>query len=130
MRKINVINPRERTWTKRNVLFAFGACAPTYVLVYGNSLEDCLEDAASWLAEHAPGHIIAHDSDALRDLMGEACRDLGVNPAEPGSPDYDAAWEQATADLTYTEAGYLTSYEWFIVGENMTPAKLRAFVEE
>lgn len=62
--------------------FKFGAYAETNVYVWGMSLTDALEEAASWLAENEPGHFF----------------DL-----EEGEDEYD---------LTYTESGYLISDEW------------------
>lgn len=132
--KINVANPSEKSWTNRSFLFVFGAYGCTYVLAYGDSLDDALESAAEWLADNAPGHIMAHDSEELADLHREAltgvmaeelCEMAGI-PCEKSycsDPD-DRAFEQATADLTYTESGYLTSYEWGIVRENPTRDEL------
>lgn len=132
-RKINVAGCVDRS--ARAYLFAFGACGPTYVLAYAYSLEDALEEAASWLADNAPGHIIKAWDEEHTALVREACEDAGLAYPPPEGADleadgYFAAQEDAEADLTYTEAGYLTSYEWFIVGEDMTPAEIKAFAKD
>jgi hypothetical protein len=93
-------------------------------MIWADGLESAIEIAGEWLAEHAPGLIIRNDAPLLAELMGEACAELGVDPSQPGGPEYDAAWEQATADLTYTESGYLTSYEWGIDLEDPTRAQV------
>jgi 8-oxo-dGTP pyrophosphatase MutT (NUDIX family) len=82
-------------------------------MVWEASLEDALETAAGWLADNAPGLIMSPDDPELDVLYREACEELGEDPDSGEGP--GDAWEQATADLTYTESGYLTSYEWGIV---------------
>lgn len=128
--KINVANASDRSWTRQSFVLWFGQCAPTYVLVYANDLDSALELAADWLADNAPGHLLKHSDPELQTLYAEACHELyGVElPAPFGCIDerQASAYEQATADLTYTEAGYLTSYEWGIVAENPTKAHLIA----
>lgn len=86
--------------------FGFGAYGDTRLLVWGTTdLEAALEEAAEWLEKYAPGHLSTEDHVAR--LMDE------VREEEPDLED-DEAYEKATADLTYTEAGYLTSYEWTV----------------
>lgn len=137
-RKINVANPGDKSTNWPAYLLAFGACGTTYVLAYASDLESALETAAEWLADNAPGHIMLHDSDELESLYQDAIAEAQLpqpclepfyrTPAEQQA--YDDAYGVATADLTYTEAGYLTSYEWFIVSEDIGPAELRKFVQE
>ena len=102
-------------------LFQFGAVGTTWLLVWDDDaggFEGSLEEAASWLAEHAPGHIT--DESELWELMREAAEEKGLSlPKDPKKSDVDwneSPWtevsENATADMTYTESGYLTSYEW------------------
>ena len=86
--------------------FQFGAVGTIHVLiwdVWNEGLEGSLEAAAEWLAENAPGHLVSNEE--LQELFDEA---------EAEGLDEDEAIEQATADLTYTEAGHLTSYEWWV----------------
>ncbi len=136
VRRVEIANPCERTWQRQSFVFWFGACGPTYVLAYGRGIEDALESAAGWLADHAPGLIMPPDSDELYDLELEAQRETcGVELPTywERSPAVERciarAQEVAVADLTYTESGYLTSYEWGIALENPTPAELLDFVK-
>lgn len=86
--------------------FGFGAYGATRLLVWGGGdIEDALTDATGWLEQYAPGHLSSEDQVAL--LMDE------VREEDPDLSE-EEAYEQATADLTYTEAGYLTSYEWTV----------------
>ncbi len=67
-RRVVMINPTERTaydgWgrggktprTQSYVLW-FGAYGSTRLHVFAPSLEDALDAAIDWLAEHAPGHL-------------------------------------------------------------------------
>jgi len=113
---IGIVN--EGIHPDRKWLFSFGAYGWTNVLVVGAcSLDDALESAAGWLADHAPGHVMPMDSEAYADLLREACEEHGVTfeAYQHGDLDCDLIDEitqSAEADLTYTESGYLTSYEW------------------
>jgi hypothetical protein len=94
-------------------LFTFGAYGCVHVLVIGEpGVCEALEEAAGWLAEHAPGHLIKFGSEEHTALLREACEDKG---AEWDSLDDEDRWEvndAACVDLTYTESGYLPSHEW------------------
>lgn len=123
-----LVNPLEyNNWT-RTQLYAmhFGAYGTTCLLIWmGASIEDAAEVAAEWLVKYAPGHITTEEH--VGKLMEE------VREEEPGIDD-EAAYEKATADLTYTEAGWLTSYEWTIddihKGDPLFEAALAASKEE
>jgi hypothetical protein len=118
------INPGDRS-DGSCFTFHFGAYGDTHVSVWSRSLEDALELAAEWLAKHEPGHLMTEDE--LQDLYREACEDAGMVYPQPASTDemesvaYYAAREQAEADLTYTESGYLTSYEWTVDESDEAP---------
>lgn len=149
---IVVVNPaergnhQERRWfdTKPRFVLWFGACAPTYLMVWGD-LEDALEECADWLAEHAPGHIMltGHGNDKrdpeLDTLLEEACQEHDLEWPIPddcwGDSDamqpYWDAEQEAYADLTSTERGYIPSDEWGIVlNEHATRADVLAFIAE
>ena len=120
-RSITVANPHGKEWVgtrygsdgsySRWVLW-FGSCGPTYVLVYAPSLEDALEEAAQHLADKGwVGHFVKPE---MEDGSTHDCPD-----AKEGFP--------CTCDLTYTESGYLASWEWGIALEGATPADLVSF---
>jgi hypothetical protein len=87
-------------WQRQIHVFHFGAYGCTHVLAFG-SLEDALEDAASVLKKVAPGCF--------------------TEPEYPDGVEYDPSGEddeanrlieEAEEDLTYTESGYIASWEW------------------
>ncbi len=118
--KIHIANPTERPEGKyyRNTrfLFAFGAYGDTHVLVYArpDHIDDALEEAAGWLADHAPGLIMAHGCQELQDLYAEARNEWCEGHGAVEEEDEGEVWERATVDLTYTESGYIASYEWWV----------------
>lgn len=104
--------------------FQFGPYTGTNVFVWAGpayrGLDDALEEAAGWLADNAPGHLLAPDDPHLKDLIKETLEDEGktwkawqqaIEDQEQWAYDVE---ESAFADLTYTESGYLTSYEWTV----------------
>lgn len=118
------------------VVFSFGAYGYTYVAVPyapsgfhpGVDIQDALEAAAGWLADHAPGMFTDVDMDAARDEMLADGELTAEEHADRDSDEVDCkVHEHATADLTHTESGWLHSWEWTIVGEAMTRAELLAF---
>jgi hypothetical protein len=102
-------DPYEAAFKKQDAfLFNFGPYGGVRVLVYRSSgyrsLDDCLEVAADTLKDAGKTGLFVsgREIDAL------------IKEAEEDGYEGDEAYEQATADLTYTEAGYLTSYEWSV----------------
>lgn len=110
-REVTLVNPSDRSWTKHDYILWFGACGTTYLRVWSNCLDSALEKAAGWLAEHAPGHLTQPEYSEERNGEGEP-----VNA------------DEAEADLTYTESGWLVSYEWGIVAEDVTRAGLESLL--
>lgn len=137
MSKIVVVNPVERSWTRNRYVLWFGACGPTRLMVWANGLEDALEEAAEWLAENAPGLIMTHDSEELRSLVREACEERGISYDDMpwrGDDDAQEAWndacDAATVDHTYTESGWIPSWEWGICLEDPTRAELLEYAAD
>ena len=116
-KKILVANPYERNFSRQSYLLWFGACAPTLVLAYADSLDDALEVSAECLASEGLVGFFT-DSGEIHSLMLEASDELGV------CADEAECHEAATRDLTHTEAGYLTSHDWGIYLEDPTKADL------
>lgn len=125
------INPGDRPGHGREKCFNFqfsNGCGNmpgvTYVSVWARGVEDALELAAEWLADHAPGLFTEPDyADAAAEL-GVAVpftgKDLG-DLYRAGEDELAQKIEDvACADLTYTESGYLASWEWS-VSESDTP---------
>lgn len=98
---INVANPGDKQWTRNRYLFSFGAIGSTFILAYGNGLEDALETAAELLVEREWwGHITPHERVKSSDDLGCDCED----PFECESH-------------TYTGSGWLTSCEWGVTAD-------------
>lgn len=116
-RKVNMAG--DRFWAHKGAfVFHFGTYG-THVLAYGR-LEDALEDAAAWLAKNAPGHLTEPD---YKQAMEELAEEF-----EDGNVDEERVTQHAEADLTYTESGWLLSYEWRVT-ELHSPEELLAFVQ-
>ena len=133
-REIVLVNPAERDYARHSYVLFFGAYGDTHLMVWTDSLEDAIEECAAWLAEHAPGHVMREWSDEHKDLIREACQERGVEwPAGFEALDDERKWEicdAAEADLTRTESGFLTSYEWGISAEDPDRADLMAMIGE
>ena len=92
--KIEIANPSDKNIWNTQYLFTFGQVGVTSVLAYASSVEEALEEAASHLlAAGYHGHITPHGDD-----------DLGCDCDDPFECD----------SHTYTESGWLTSYEWSV----------------
>ena len=87
-------------------LFDFGVYTPPGVLVYGGYLSDALEVAAD--SGHAGGAMIDGEPN-----YAEAQADLGWDGdfGDLTLRQQEEVRQEAEADLTYTEAGWLT-WEW------------------
>ncbi len=136
-RCVELVNQDDRSWTRHRYVLWFGACAPTRLMVWANSLDDALEEAAEHLAEHAPGLVMKEWGDEHKTLVAEACAERGITfpvgfeKMEDDDTSLVSKWEitdQAEADLTRTESGFLTSYEWGIDLEDPTRAELEEFL--
>lgn len=129
---LTMINPTMRRFHDHAFVLCFGAYGWTRLHVYADSLEDALEECASWLADHAPGLITKQNSDEYNDLMREACEESNlVWPPPKDCDDYEPYWEaeeSAMTDHTRTEAGWIPSWEWGIALEDPTVPELYAFV--
>lgn len=92
--------------------FAFGAYGSTEVLVFASGVESGLETAADWLAEHEPGHLSTPKD--MEEYYAEAAEELEF--AWPNDCEVEARiiTDHAECDMTYTEAGWLVSHEWFV----------------
>jgi len=110
-------NPDETIFTGALFTFQFGAYGDTEVCVYQRPghIDDALETAAEWLKEHQPGHFVEPE-------YRDACAELGHEYAEFAAGDLepehvDKICQLAETDLTYTESGYLASWEWHVSEE-------------
>lgn len=132
-RRVHVADGSESN-AKRFYVFAFGAYASTLVAVGFDAgyrgvrfpdLESALDIAAEHLRGVAPGVFTEPDIDAARDEM-LASGDLSAEEYADRECDdvSDKVWQHAATDLTYTESGYIASWEWTILSENATRAEV------
>lgn len=114
MNVVNSYEPRASLYQ-----FQFGAYGDTLVYAWGRGVEDALEAAAEWLQEESPDSFTDPEYD-------EAATELGA-PDDwntEGSQWAEQVRVAAEADLTYTEAGFIHSAEWY-VSEVTDPTVLR-----
>lgn len=115
--------------------FQFGAPWATWVLVWEGGghhvsnvtgLEDALEEAAGWLEENAPGHltteqevwVLTKEVAEEQGVDAEALREKAIDESGPpwaggASNKLWALQDEATADLMYTESGYVGP-DWYV----------------
>ena len=93
-------------------LFQFGAYGTQYVYAWGTrGVESALEEAAGWLKDHGPGHFATFEE---RDYQ-EAADDIGAPSDWKEDDDWcNKVYERVECDHTYTESGYLASWEWHV----------------
>ena len=90
-KRIEVANPDDEGFGATCFLFQFGLFGTTNVLAYGYTVDAALDEAAEYLVEQKYwGHITPHD----QELVCDCCDAFECD------------------SHTYTEAGWLTSYEW------------------
>lgn len=98
--------------------FRFGAYGCTHLYVWGEHLEEALEEAFEWLDENAPVHLVSNER--LTELYKEAAEELGFDPYTTEEDECDQITTRAEADLTicshttlYNGAA-LNSSEWYV----------------
>lgn len=123
-RQIWLANPDNRAFCDTRWVLWFGAYADTYVMVWEDSLEDALETAADFLANHGfSGHFVD-----MTDAYQDAARDLGLDWPSDDEHVVCKVVDAAEADLTYTESGFIPSWEWGYLAENPTRDDLLNFI--
>lgn len=116
-RLVTLVNPTDQHSCRHRFIFAFGMIAPTYLMVWSDGIEDALDEAMEWCAEHAPGLLCdAEVAAAFKEALAEG-------------KDEGEAIEAAEADTTQSGSGhYVRSEDWAIVAEDPTRAQLDALL--
>ena len=99
-----IANPSEHDWKDDLYLVGMGNFG-TRFLCWAQGAEDALEIAAEAALEAGMKGFFTDDEE-MKKLYDEAREELG-----PDADDDEVA-QQAEADLTYTESGWITAYEW------------------
>ena len=113
---IHYANPDETTFTGATFEFHFGAYGDTIVRVFHRPghVEAALALAAEWLAEHAPGLFMEPDYAYAAREIGVALDQYTSGLADLDDDTRERIREVAETDLTYTENGWLASWEWTV----------------
>ena len=126
-RKLGIADDNIWAADKGVFVFKFGAYGATHVLAYGY-LEDALEDAATWLAENAPGHLTEPECpECSHPQCTQVDSDDSASQFKCDKCGHTFEREDAEADLTHTESGWLLSHEWTCT-EIHEPSDLLAYV--
>lgn len=120
MSPLVLVNPNEASWTRHRFVLAFGAYGWTQVMVWANSLDDALDEAVDYIADHEPG-LLADDA-----VAEEYERAIAEGKSE------GEAQEEATVDTTCAgnNGHYLNSWEWTIVAEDPERDELKAIIAD
>lgn len=108
--KLIIVNPNDRNWTKHRYVLAFGLYGQYKHLVWGNNLQDALDESIDWLADNAPGMLA---NEAVEDMYKQNLAD-GMNE--------EKAMEEAEQDITRggNAGDCLLSWEWYVIVEDPT----------
>lgn len=133
-RSIVLVNPENRSYTENRFVLAFGGYGWTRLMVWERSLDDALETAAEWLAEHAPGHVMECGSDEHTALVREACEEAGLAWPMPDDiydgthPEYERAIESAESGMVHCDRGVMISDDWSVALENPSRKELEQYL--
>lgn len=126
-----IANPSEKGFWEHTFVLWFDSHAATNVLVYANSLDDALEEAAQVLREKGWTGLFTEPDykDAFEDLQRDGEIPEGITFEDIATCGMiDEVSEKvlcaAEADLTYTESGHIASWEWGIVAEDPSKKEL------
>jgi hypothetical protein len=115
MKKLEIVNPGDRSWTRQRFILAFGDMGWTKLLVWANSVDDALDEAVDWIEDHAPGLLCDDEvTEAYEAAIAE-----GKSEEE--------AMAEATVDTTCAgnHGRYLNSQHWTIWAENPTREQIK-----
>ncbi len=120
MSKIEIVNPRDRDWTRHRYILCFGAYGWTKLMVWANSLDSALDEAVDWIVDNAPGLL------ADEQVAEEYARAIAEGMSE------EEALEEAEVDTTCAGncGNYILSHEWGVVVEDPTRAQVLELMAE
>ena len=108
-KRLIFLNPGSKDYTKHRYVLWFDAHAPTYFVVWADSLQDAVDEVADeWMEKNAPGWF--------QDEQIEESFKEGI---EEGLSEEDAQ-EQATADMSPVGGygRYISSEDWGVEAED------------
>jgi hypothetical protein len=121
--RLAIVNSDDRSLTKHRYVLAFtagGWSVALYTLVWGNNLQDALDEAIDWIASHAPGLL------ATEYVYSEIQRLVATGV------DNDTAWEEATQDMICggNAGDYISSVCVHVVKQNPSRAELKSLIKQ
>jgi hypothetical protein len=122
-------NPDETVFTGATYTFNFGAYGDTAVVVFArpDHIEDALETAAECLLEHAPGLFSEPDYAGAAREVGVALDQYTNGLADLDDDTAERVREVAEVGHTYTESGWLLSWEWAVAESEGEPSAAPRF---
>lgn len=117
-RTVIPVNPGERDWTDQRFVLWFGEISPVQLLIWGKSLEDCLDEGFDWVEENAPGLLCdAEVAEEYHRLIAEGMSD-------------EKAMEESEVDTTSggNHGVRINSDHWGISLDNPSRGELLAFM--
>ncbi len=123
--RVILVNPSDRDWTKHRFVLQIGEVSPTNLMIWANGLESAMEEAGSWIEDHAPGlfcddQVVEEYKEAYAEAITEGKDEEEAN---------DHALEAAEADTyQFDRCHYLNSDHWNIGLEDPTRSELDAYL--
>ena len=115
---IAIVNPTDRTMTNHRFILAIGAYGQRRLMVWANTLDDALDAAIDWLADHAPGH--------LADSQAEEAYLAAIAAGETEGDALVMFEEDVTRGGNCGHA--ILRFEWGVLAEDPTRAQILAIM--
>lgn len=113
---LHLANPSDRDWSRKSVVFAVGAYGSKLIWAWGRGIEDCLDAAIQYCADHFPGLLMNEEFESAYSEAYTRCIVEGLDEEEADC----RAYEEASIDLTSDSDGnnWIASWEWQIASED------------
>ena len=94
------------------IQFSPGWIFTNHVLVWATSFDNAVEEAAEYAKERWSGIFVREEE--MTEYYHDACKEHGVDPEKPvdDNDTFARMVDDAQADLTYTESGWIPSDQW------------------
>lgn len=117
-RTVIPVNPQDADWTDQRFVLWFGEISPVQLLIWGKSLEDCLDEGLDWVEENAPGLL----------CDTEVAEEYERLIAEGKSEDYAIAESEVDTTSGGNHGVRINSDHWGISLDNPSRGELLAFM--
>ncbi len=124
------VNPHARSESSQSFVFWFGEVAPLHLVVWDADFTDALDTAASYLAVHAPNHLMVEGGLEHLALLRQTAIELGFDPRHfddcpivaavvddyPDMNPFDDEPDEVTPPLGTLDASVRAEIEWGATG--------------